>query len=50
MSPQPFMSRIRYDYETDVDHTVTSQHAQRKVVAAVLDWAQSVAGSSGKST
>ena len=47
---QPFMSRIRYDYESDVDHTVTSLYAQRKVVAAVLDWAQSVAGSSGKST
>jgi pimeloyl-ACP methyl ester carboxylesterase len=47
---QPFMSRIRYDYEADVDHTVTSQHAQRKVVAAVLDWAQSVTGSSGSST
>jgi pimeloyl-ACP methyl ester carboxylesterase len=36
----PFMSRIRYDYETDVDHTVTSQHAQRKVVASVVDWAR----------
>ena len=47
---QPFLSRIRYDYEPDVDHTVTSLYAQRKVVAAVLDWAQSVAGSSGKST
>jgi hypothetical protein len=47
---QPFMGRIRYDYETDIDHTVTSQHAQRKVLAAVVDWAQSVAGSSGSST
>jgi pimeloyl-ACP methyl ester carboxylesterase len=36
----PFMSRIRYDYETDVDHTVTSLHAQRKVVASVVDWAR----------
>ena len=47
---EPFMQRIRYDYETDMDHTLTSQHAQRKVVAAVLDWAQSVAGKSGSST
>ena len=47
---QPFMSRIRYDYESDVDHTVTSQYAQRKVVASVLDWAQSVGGSKGSST
>ncbi|MEP6501828.1 MAG: alpha/beta fold hydrolase [Betaproteobacteria bacterium] len=47
----PFMRRIRYDYETDVDHTVTSQHAQRKVVASIADWAQSVAGgNSGSST
>jgi pimeloyl-ACP methyl ester carboxylesterase len=37
----PFMSRIRYDYETDVDHTVTSQYAQRKVVASIVDWAGS---------
>jgi len=48
---EPFMKRVRYDYETDIDHTVTSQHAQRKVLASVLDWAQSVAaGSSGSST
>lgn len=39
----PFLDRIRYDYETDVDHTVTSVAAQRKVIAAVCDWVQSVA-------
>ncbi len=47
---EPFMARIRYDYETDMDHTLTTQHSQRKVVASVLDWAQSVGGSSGSST
>ena len=48
---EPFMKRVRYDYETDVDHTVTSLHAQRKVLASVVDWAQSVAaGSKGSST
>jgi pimeloyl-ACP methyl ester carboxylesterase len=49
---EPFMSRIRYDYETDIDHTVTGQRAQRKVMASVLDWAQSVVigSSSGSST
>ena len=47
----PFMKRIRYDYETDVDHTVTSLHAQRKVVASVRDWIQSIAeASTGSST
>lgn len=48
---EPFMKRVRYDYETDIDHTVTSLHAQRKVLASVVDWAQSVVdGSSGRST
>jgi pimeloyl-ACP methyl ester carboxylesterase len=47
---EPFMARIRYDYETDMDHTLTTQHSQRKVVACVLDWAQSLGGSSGSST
>lgn len=52
----PFMDRIRFDYEVDVDHTTTSQYAQRKVVASVADWARSCilqsadGGSSGSST
>lgn len=48
---EPFMTHIRFDYETDIDHTMTTLHAQRKVVASVADWAQSVAGgSTGSST
>jgi pimeloyl-ACP methyl ester carboxylesterase len=38
-----FLDSVRYDYMPDVDHTVTSLAAQRKVVAAVLEWVQSVA-------
>ncbi len=49
----PFLDRIRYDYEPDIDHTVTSIDAQHKVIASIRDWVQSVAssgGSSGSST
>jgi pimeloyl-ACP methyl ester carboxylesterase len=38
-----FLDRVRHDYMPDVDHTVTSLAAQRKVMAAVLHWIQGVA-------
>ena len=38
----PFLDRIRYDFMPDVDHTVTTQASQRKVLAAIRDWIQSV--------
>jgi hypothetical protein len=42
-----FLDRIRYDFLPDVDHTVTPLAAQRKVLAAVRDWVQSVAAEAG---
>jgi pimeloyl-ACP methyl ester carboxylesterase len=45
-----FLAHVRYDFMPDVDHTATPLAAQRKVIAAVGGWVQSVAGSSGSST
>ena len=42
-----FLDQIRYDYLPDVDHTVTSLASQRKVLAAVRDWVQSVPAEAG---
>ena len=33
-----FLARARYDFMPDVDHTVTTIAAQRKVLAAIRDW------------
>lgn len=44
----PFLEAVRVDYLPDVDHTVTSLAAQRKVIATVLQWVQSVAGQGGE--
>jgi hypothetical protein len=37
-----FLDRVRYDFMPDVDHTVTQLASQRKVLAAIRDWIQSV--------
>jgi pimeloyl-ACP methyl ester carboxylesterase len=37
-----FLDHVRYDFMADVDHTVTSLASQRKVLAAIRDWIQSV--------
>lgn len=42
-----FLDGIRHDYVPDIDHTATSLPAQRKLIAAVRDWIQGVAGAAG---
>jgi dienelactone hydrolase len=37
-----FLDHVRYDFMPDVDHTVTTQASQRKVLAAIRDWLQSL--------
>ena len=42
-----FLDGVRHDYVPDIDHTATSLPAQRKLIAAVRDWVQGVAGATG---
>jgi len=45
-----FLDHVRYDFMPDVDHTMTSLAAQRKVIAATRDWIQSVAAEASART
>ncbi|MBS0454281.1 MAG: alpha/beta hydrolase [Proteobacteria bacterium] len=40
---EPFMSKVRYKFWPEVDHTVTSLAAQRDLLDEVCSWAQAIA-------
>ncbi|MBS0341789.1 MAG: alpha/beta hydrolase [Proteobacteria bacterium] len=39
---EPFMSKVRYKFWPEVDHTVTSLAAQRELLGEVCRWAQAI--------